>query len=108
METVGAGPTRTAGAPDSTGRLEARVRGRVQGVGFRDFVQSEATLLGLAGYVRNASGGRAVEVVAEGPRSDLERLLAALRRGPPMAYVEGVDASWGPAGGEFAGFAVRH
>jgi acylphosphatase len=89
-------------------RLDAYVRGRVQGVGFRFFVQQEATRLGLTGYVQNASDGRRVDVVAEGPRTALEHLLAALRQGPDLAYVEQVDAAWGPAGGGFAGFSVRH
>jgi acylphosphatase len=96
------------GPPAPAGRLQAEVLGRVQGVGFRYFVQGEATALGLSGYVRNAADGRRVEVVAEGPRAALERLLAALHRGPPGAYVEGVVADWAPAGGAFAGFAVRH
>jgi acylphosphatase len=87
--------------------LRAVVHGRVQGVGFRFFAQDEAASLGLAGYARNLSNGRSVEVVAEGPTPSLDRLLASLRRGPPMAYIERVDASWGEALGEYQGFAVR-
>jgi acylphosphatase len=63
--------------------LRAVVYGRVQGVGFRFFVQDEAAKLGLTGYARNLSNGRSVEVVAEGPTPALDRLLASLRRGPP-------------------------
>jgi acylphosphatase len=88
-------------------RLVAEVRGRVQGVGFRFFVQDEARHLGLGGYVRNLPDGRRVEVVAEGPRGSLEVLLAELRRGPPGAYVERVNADWRLATGEFAGFGIR-
>ena len=88
-------------------RVVAEVRGRVQGVGFRFFVQDEARRLGLGGYVRNLPDGRRVEGVAEGPRADLEVLLAALRRGPPDAYVERVSADWRPATGEFVGFGIR-
>jgi acylphosphatase len=87
--------------------LRAVVHGRVQGVGFRFFAQDEAAKLGLTGYARNLSNGRSVEVVAEGPTPSLDRLLASLRRGPSMAYVEKVDASWGEALGEYHGFAVR-
>jgi acylphosphatase len=87
--------------------LRAVVHGRVQGVGFRFFVQGEATKLGLTGYTRNLSNGLSLEVVAEGPTPSLDRLLASLRRGPSMAYVEKVDASWGEALGEYHGFAVR-
>jgi acylphosphatase len=105
-------PAGDAGRPSSGAggaeRLQAQVRGRVQGVGFRFFVQEEAARLGLTGYVRNASDGRRVEVVAEGPRASLERLLAALHRGPPMAFVERVDVTWLPARGELAGFDIRH
>ena len=101
-------PDQPERALPATGRLQAQVLGRVQGVGFRYFVQGEATTLGLSGYVRNAADGRRVEVVAEGPRAALERLLDALHRGPPGAYVERVDSDWAPAGGAFAGFAIRH
>ncbi|HEY2887434.1 MAG TPA: acylphosphatase, partial [Candidatus Limnocylindrales bacterium] len=57
-------------------RLEATVRGRVQAVGFRVFVASRASALGLTGWVRNGSDG-SVECIAEGRRVDLETLLAA-------------------------------
>jgi acylphosphatase len=84
------------------------VHGRVQGVGFRYFVQDRASALGLTGYVRNAPDGRRVEVVAEGPRPALQRLLEALRQGPPGAYVERVVPAWGSASGAFSTFTIRH
>ena len=86
----------------------AEVQGRVQGVGFRYFVQREAAALGLAGYTRNLPDGRRLEVVAEGPRRTLERLAEALHRGPPGAYIERLRVSLEPATGEFLGFSVRH
>ena len=87
--------------------LRALVRGRTQGVGFRAFATDQARRLGLSGYVRNLSDGRTVEVVAEGPQDRLDLLLAGLRKGPSMAHVERVDASWGEATGEYDGFSVR-
>jgi acylphosphatase len=84
--------------------LRALVRGRVQAVGFRDFTLRRARELGVAGYVRNLSDGVTVEVVAEGQRIALDALLAALRLGPPLAYVEMVDASWGEATGQYKRF----
>lgn len=84
-------------------RLHAVVEGRVQGVGFRVFVQEHATALGLTGWVRNMYSGE-VEVVAEGPRSALEALLDKLRTGPRMAYVSEVRKTWQPASGEFLSF----
>ena len=83
------------------------MRGRVQGVGFRAFARDEARRLGLTGFTRNQSDGRSVEVVAEGPQTGLDELLRAIRQGPPMAYVERVDASWGEATGGYEGFTVR-
>lgn len=87
-------------------RLHAIVEGRVQGVGFRAFVIDRATALGLAGWVRNRWDGT-VELVAEGERADLERLLSAVRRGPPAAFVSNVKADWGSASGEFTRFTAR-
>lgn len=84
------------------------MRGRVQGVGFRDFVERRAASLGLSGYVRNLSDGRTVEVVAEGPRDKLESLLAHLRRGPGGAYVHEVETRWSEAAGHFTGFRTTY
>lgn len=80
----------------------------MQGIGFRDFVYARARSLGLAGYVKNVRDDhRAVEVVAEGSRSALERLVEQLREGPRSARVDVVDERWGEATGEFTGFEVR-
>ncbi len=57
------------------------VRGRVQGVGFRWWTRSRALELGLVGHARNTADGR-VEIVAEGPRPDLQRLLRLLGEEP--------------------------
>ena len=83
------------------------VHGRVQGVGFRYQTEQEARTLGLCGYVRNRAD-RAVEVVAEGPRATLERLLGWLQLGPGVAYVTTVDVSWLAANGAFNRFEVRY
>lgn len=86
--------------------IHATVEGYVHGVGFRYFVQETATGLGLTGWVRNRTDGT-VEVLAEGERIHLEKLLAALRRGPRAAFVSGVDFEWLPATGAYTQFIVR-
>lgn len=65
-------------------RSTVYVRGRVQGVGFRWWTRARALELGLSGWARNTSDGR-VEVVAEGPRDRVERLVALLREDPSAA-----------------------
>ncbi|MBM3795314.1 MAG: acylphosphatase [Acidobacteria bacterium] len=67
-----------------------RARGRVQGVGFRNFVQREAVRLGLAGWVRNLDSGD-VEVHAQGPVAALDDLAGTLHTGPRFADVRGVE-----------------
>ena len=89
-------------------QLHAEVHGRVQGVGFRWFVQAAAQRRGLTGWTRNLPDGRTVELVAEGPRPALEALLADLRRGPSGSRVERVTESWAPATGEFTSFDIRY
>lgn len=88
-------------------RLSARVRGRVQGVGFRYFTRSEARRLGVQGWVRNEPDG-SVSVVAEGPDGGLKGLLEALHSGPPGAVVREVEAGWSEARGAFDAFEVRY
>jgi acylphosphatase len=63
------------------------VRGRVQAVGFRWFVRDSAEALRLDGWVRNLPDGRSVEAVAQGPRAQLDRLVEAMRMGPPGSHV---------------------
>lgn len=79
-------------------RLRALVRGRVQMVGFRQFVRVHAGRLGLHGTVENLPDGR-VECIVEGPRPHLDSLLALIHRGPGAARVDGVDATILPATG---------
>ena len=96
----------TAGEPASPARLEAIVRGRVQGVGYRYFVLERANALGLTGWVANEAD-RSVRCVAEGPRSALETLAADLAHGPLGAFVDTVDATWVIPSGAFTRFEVR-
>ncbi len=88
-------------------RFSAIVTGMVQGVNFRWFTQRRASELGLVGYVRNRPDG-SVELVAEGPRDTLERLLDAVRVGPSMAAVENVDVRWDAPSGEMGRFEIRY
>ena len=85
--------------------LAAIVRGRVQGVGFRWFVWQKARVLGLSGGVRNHDDG-SVEVIAEGPRCDLEALAELLKEGPLGAGVTRVDAECSQLSGNYKGFEI--
>ncbi len=88
-------------------RLEANIKGRVQGVGFRYFVQRVAGSLGVCGYVRNMSDG-SVEVVAEGKKEKIDELVAALKRGPSFSSVSDVDANRKDIDKtKFSGFEIR-
>lgn len=87
-------------------RLHAGVFGLVQGVNFRAATRDQARTLGLVGWVRNRMDG-SVEVMAEGPRSDLDQLLAYLHHGPQLAEVERVEAGWQVGTGEFTRFEIR-
>ena len=86
--------------------LRAFVYGRVQGVGFRYFVIQKGHALALRGYTRNESDG-SVEVLAQGPREALERLLASLRQGPGGAHVRDVRVTWGEPTEHVSGFHLR-
>ena len=93
-------------SPQGSVRIHIWVTGRVQGVGFRAFVQQTGALLGLAGWVRNV-GYDQVETVAEGPRLALEQFAEVVKAGPRGARAEECRMDWETAGGEFDRFNVR-
>ncbi len=78
------------GVSENRRAVRVLVRGRVQGVGFRWFVARAARDLAVTGSVRNAEDG-SVEVVAAGAAEQVEKLIAALRRGPSQAAVQSVE-----------------
>jgi acylphosphatase len=85
--------TRTpeTGTPkEKPGAFFARVRGRVQGVGFRYSTVREAARLQINGWVRNAADGT-VEVWAEGQSENLAIFLSWLRKGPQFSRIDSVD-----------------
>ena len=82
-----------------------RVRGRVQGVGFRFFVEHSAQALGVRGWVRNVDDG-SVEVYAAGTAAQLSDLAGLLWQGPRWAEVRGVDENEA-AVEKHSGFSVR-
>jgi acylphosphatase len=94
--------------PDT--RLTALVHGDVQGVGFRWWTRCRALELGLTGYAANQPDGR-VRVVAQGPRSAAEKLLALLEGGATWpsqpGRVDKVVADWSPPHERFEGFVER-
>jgi acylphosphatase len=81
------------------------VSGRVQGVGFRFFVQEWADSLGVVGYVRNLPDGR-VEAWLEGPPHAVAEVVQRIRRGPPAARVDAVVANSAALTGRYADFRI--
>jgi len=82
-----------------------RIRGRVQGVGFRYFAEKAAQQLGVSGWVRNDDDGT-VQVYAVGNREQLAELAGMLWKGPRWAEVRGVDESEAVPE-RLSGFSVR-
>jgi len=92
--------------PTDVVRLHIRVKGRVQGVGFRAHVDYNARELGVTGWVRNV-GYDIVEAVAEGERQKLERLAESIQAGPGGSHVDEATVEWLDPTGEFQHFIVR-
>jgi acylphosphatase len=86
----------------TTSRL--RITGRVQGVGFRFYMERKARELGVSGWVRNRADG-SVEAVVQGPAPAVGAMIAWTRRGPPSAVVADVRIS--DDEGEYTGFQTR-
>ena len=82
------------------------VHGRVQGVGFRYFVQKAAGRLGLTGDVANNPDGT-VEIVVEGDEEAVAELVAAVRKGPPLSRVERLDIAEITPTGRYRSFGIE-
>jgi acylphosphatase len=86
-------------------RAHACVSGKVQGVGFRAFVQMQANNMTLHGWVRNrAEGG--VELEVEGPEASVHAFLQAIHKGPPLSQVLQVTVDWKDPNRQTEGFQV--
>ncbi|MDO8625827.1 MAG: acylphosphatase [Candidatus Diapherotrites archaeon] len=88
-------------------RLHALLFGRVQGIGFRFFVQFLATGRKLKGFVRNLPD-RSVEIVAVGSRESLESFWSAVQKGHPLARIEKYTLDWEKNPESFKGFQIRY
>lgn len=87
-------------------RLCLKIRGIVQGVGFRPFVHKLVRRCGLSGYIKNTSSGVALEL--EGERPALERFVALLpEQAPVLAVIESMEASYSPELRGYEGFEIR-
>ena len=87
-------------------RLCLKIRGIVQGVGFRPFVHKLVRRCGLSGYIKNTSSGVALEL--EGERPALERFVALLpEQAPMLAVIESMEASYSPELRGYEGFEIR-
>jgi len=86
-------------------RAHLIVSGFVQGVYFRSTAAETGLKLGLTGWAKNRPNGT-VEIIAEGDKDQIEKLIKWCHKGPPTARVDGVDISWEPTTGEFQTFRV--
>ena len=87
--------------------IEIIARGKVQGVGFKNFVFQTASSLQLKGFTLNQADG-SVRTIAIGERSKLESLVAEIRKGNKFSIVSSVDTRWNPEiNEEFKDFGIR-
>lgn len=87
-------------------RLEAKVYGIVQGVGFRFYIQYYAKKYGIKGFVKNNIDGT-VSFVGEGEEEDLKKILEHLKTGPTGAVVSDIEYSFSEPKGEFTNFVIK-
>ena len=86
-------------------RVHLIIKGRVQGVWFRESTRREAVSLGVTGWVRNRPD-RSVEVLAEGPEEQVKELVSWCNHGPPVARVDQVLETLEGWKGEFQSFDI--
>ena len=87
--------------------IECRVTGKVQMVLFRDFVQKKARALELVGFVENMDDG-SVQIVAQGIKERLEKLVEYLHKGPFLARVARIDVEWRDSQEQFSDFKILY
>lgn len=87
-------------------RLEAKVFGIVQGVGFRFYIHYYAKKYNLTGYVKNNIDG-SVSFVGEGEEDDLKKIIEHLKSGPTGAEVDEVKIEWKDFKNEFKNFSIK-
>jgi acylphosphatase len=86
-------------------RAHVFIKGKVQGVFYRDWTAQKARALGLTGWVKNLEDGR-VETTFEGPKEKVSEMVEKCREGSVLAKVEHIDAIWETATGEFSSFEI--
>lgn len=88
-------------------RAEVRIRGRVQGVFYRQSTRETAVRLGLTGWVKNCPDG-SVMAAFEGEKGAVDAAIEWCRVGPAAAVISGVQVEWLDFVGEFEGFSIRY
>ena len=88
------------------GRIMIKITGRVQGVSFRFYAKQKADELHLTGFVKN-NPDDSVDIIAEGKRSELEKLSAWAKNGPEFSTVIQCETAYGQYSGEFSSFEIR-
>jgi acylphosphatase len=88
-------------------QVKLRIKGRVQGVFFRESAKEEALRLGLCGWVRNTRDGD-VEATVQGAPAEVDEFVSWCHQGPPHAWVESVQVDDSEATEQFQTFRVIH
>lgn len=92
--------------PGDPSRAHVWVTGRVQGVGFRAYVEYNARQIGIKGWVRNV-GYETVEALLEGTHEQVETLILLMKTGPRAAHVDECRVEYETPAGEFRDFQVK-
>ncbi len=88
-------------------RVHIVIRGKVQGVFFRDYAKKEAEKMQLTGWAKNIDDG-GVEIVAEGDKMQLRQLIIQCEKGSPLAKVDKVEYDWEEYTGKFNSFYINY
>ncbi len=81
------------------------IKGRVQGVFYREWIRSQAESMNLTGWVKNLASGK-VEAVFEGPKEKVEEIIDKCKEGSGAARVENIDIKWEKGTGEYKSFEI--